>query len=169
MNKLIPAFGALLLMTACASKTSSDNESGKVDKIEEQKIEMQSLPIESGLYDASSYDITGSNPRKGKFDGRIYFTLSPDLSAFYVYENGNRTKIDYLVTLKQPFEKTDSCYMALDKNDMPVKLCADSATYFISFHKSGADISIGFDPEPRHTCTAVQALEKINELKSKNK
>lgn len=126
-------------------------------------------PVHSGLYDADWYDITGANARKGRFDGRIYFSLSPDNSAFYVFENGNRTKIDYIVNLAKPFEKGDSgVYYTTDNKDRKVCIATDSSTYFLKFQRSNEDITIGFNPKPRHEGSALEILEKMAAQKNKN-
>ena len=126
-------------------------------------------PLHSGLYDADYYDISGgNNPRKGRFDGRIYFTLSPAQSAFYVFENGNRTKIDYIVALQKPFEKGDSgIYYTTDTKDRPVTINTDSTMYTLNFHRSGEDMKIIFSPKARHESSALDILEKMNAQKNK--
>ena len=126
-------------------------------------------PIHSGLYDADYYDITGTNARKGRFDGRIYFSLSPAQSAFYVFENGNRTKIDYIVNLEKPFEKGDSgIYYSVDTKARPVTISTDSSMYVLDFQRSGEELKITFNPKPRHTGSALDILEKMAAQKNKN-
>lgn len=163
----ITLLGALIIgnMISCNNKTASEKTSATDDE-----AFYASQPVHSGLYDADSYDITGANPRKGKFDGRIYFSLSPDLSAFYVFENGNRTKIHYTVSLQKPFEKGDSgIYKTVDAAGMPVTIAADSTIYILNFQKNNSEITIGFNPKPRHTGTAIEILERMNETMQKNK
>lgn len=127
-------------------------------------------PVHSGLYDAFSYDIQGTNARKGKFDGRVFFTLSPEQSAIYVYENGNRTKIDYKVVLEKPFVEGDSgIYRSVDVKGLPVTIVPDSANLVLNFEKPGVKVAIGFDKKPRNTFNALEALEKMNEQIQKNK
>lgn len=165
--RLFLMFALFSCLFGCGSKTASESK-GEVKAIDDEAF-YATQPLHSGLYDAESYDISGDNARKGKFDGRIYFTLSPELSAFYIYENGNRTKIDYMVSLQKPFEKGDSgVYYSVDAKNIPVTLTADSV-YMLSFHKGGADVKIGFNPKPRHTGTALDILEKMNETIQKNK
>ena len=146
------------------SGTTKNEESAKVD----DDAFYSTQPVHSGLYDADYYDITGTNPRKGHFDGRIYLSLSPEMSAFYVYENGNRTKIDYTVNLKKPFERNDSgVYCTTDSKDRPVTINTDSTTYFLDFQRGTENIKIGFNPKPRHTGTALEILEKMAAQKKK--
>lgn len=151
---------------SCGSKSSSESteETSKVSQEDFSKTQ----PVESGLYDADYYDITGKNDRKGRFDGRIYFSLSPEMSAFYVFENGNRTKINYLTVLDTPFEKGDSgIYKATDNKNLPVSLSTDSTMYILDFQHQGQDVKITFNPKPRHTGSAVEILEKIKQQRDK--
>ena len=155
----------LSLGYACGNTKSAENEQAQgVD--DEAFYETQ--PLHSGLYDASYFDITGTNARKGHFDGRLYFSLSPETSALYVFENGNRTKIDYMVNLQRPFEKGDSgVYATVDTKDRLVKIIPDSADYKLNFQRSGEDITITFNPKPRHTGSALDILEKMATQKKK--
>ena len=164
---LILIAGSLGLVSSCASKSAGTAESA-TQTAEADASFIDSQPLESGLYDADYYDITGTNARRGHFDGRVYLSLSPEISAFYVFENGNRTKIDYLVSLKAPFERGDSgVYRTTDVKGLPVTLSTDSTTYMLSFEKNGSDVTIGINPKPRHTGTPLEILEKINEMKKK--
>ena len=147
---------------------------GNTNKAQEEEANVEddafyaTQPIHSGFYDADWYDITGRNARKGRFDGRIYFALSPKMSGLYVFENGNRTKIDYVLGLKEPFKKgADGVYSTLDNKDKPVTINTDSTTYFLTFLHSNDTIQIGFNPKPRHIGTALEMLEKMNAQKSK--
>ncbi|MCH5225331.1 MAG: hypothetical protein J1D77_04995 [Muribaculaceae bacterium] len=157
------AFG-LWSLSSCGNSAKNDSEAN--EKVDEASF-AETQPLQSGLYDADWYDIVGKNARKGKFDGRIYFALSPDLSAFNVFENGNRTKIDYTIVLEKPFEKNDSgIYCSVDKKNNPVCLTPDS-TYFVKFIHFNDTVTIGFNPKPRHTGTAVEIMEKISDRKKK--
>ncbi|MCH5239125.1 MAG: hypothetical protein J1F38_02785 [Muribaculaceae bacterium] len=156
----------VMLLNSCGGSNTSKTEENSAEKVDETAFNA-TQPVESGLYDADYYDIVGKNSRKGRFDGRIYFALSPEMSAFNVFENGNRTKIDYTDILQKPFEKGDSgIYCSIDRKDNPVTLVADS-TYVLTFIHNADTVSIGFNPKPRHTATAVEVLEKINERKEK--
>ena len=157
-------FVLLITFNSCGGNASKTEEAANVD----DEAFYATQPLHSGLYDADYYDITGTNARKGKFDGRIYFSLSPETNAFYVFENGNRTKIDFTVSLKKPFEKNDSgVYCSLDSKDRPVTINTDSTTYFLSFQRTGEDIKIGFSPKPRHQGTALEILERMAAQKKK--
>ena len=158
------ALGIIAFNSCGGNTTNKTEESVKVD----DEAFYSTQPVKSGLYDADYYDITGPNSRKGMFDGRIYFSLSPETSAFYVFENGNRTKIDYIVALGKPFEKGDSgIYYSVDTKDRPVTISTDSTMYVLDFQRSGEDIKITFNPKPRHTGSAVEILEKMNAQKQK--
>lgn len=146
--------------------TGANNESKSPNVDDEAFYATQ--PLHSGLYDADYYDISGSNPRKGRFDGRIYFSLSPETSAFYVFENGNRTKIDNVVNLQTPFEKGDSgVYHAEDMKHRQVTISTDSTMYILDFQRGSENYKITFSPKPRHTGTALDILEKMAAQKNK--
>ena len=154
----------LLVLVSCGGNSKTEESAAAID----DEAFYSTQPVHSGLYDADYYDITGPSALKGRFDGRIYFTLSPAQSAFYVFENGNRTKIDYIVALQKPFEKGDSgVYHSLDTKDRPVTLSTDSTMYTIDFQRSGEDMKITFNPKPRHTGSALEILEKMNAQKNK--
>lgn len=165
MKKFTLALLPLFLMACGGSGNSSSQDTAKA--VDDDAF-YATQPIHSGLYDAETYDITGKSDRKGHFDGRIYFSLSPEMSAFYVFENGNRTKIDYTVTLKHPFEIGDSgIYRTIDAKDLPVSITPDSALYYLSFQRSGEDVKIGFSPKPRHVGNALEILERMAAQKKK--
>lgn len=156
----------LIAMSACGgnSSTKSEDQKANVDGADFYATQ----PVHSGLFDADYYDITGTNARKGRFDGRIYFSLSPETSAFYVFENGNRTKIDYIVSLQKPFEKGDSgIYYSVDKQDRPVTISTDSTMYVLGFQRPGEDLKITFNPKARHEGSALEILEKMAAQKNK--
>ncbi|MFG6427395.1 hypothetical protein [Lepagella muris] len=160
-------FAALLLFVSCGGTTKDSNADSAV--VNEEAFSA-SQPVESGIYDATRYDIQGPNARKGKFDGRVIFTISPEQSAFYVYENGNRTKIDYKVILGKPFEQGDSgIYRSVDVKGLPVTIVPDSADYVLNFEKGETKVAIGFDKKPRNTYSAVEAIERMNEQIQKKK
>ena len=154
----------MLAFTMCGgSNTKAEEETQQAN--DEEFYANQ--PVESGLYDADYYDITGKNARKGKFDGRIYFGLTPKTSAINVFENGNRTKIDYMVLLKQPFEKNDSgVFCAIDMKDNPVTVTPDSV-YRLQFIHFSDTVQIDFSSKPRHTANGLEIIEKIKERRDK--
>lgn len=159
------AVAALTIFCACGSKGSGDNTS---ESTAENAAFAKNQPVESGIYDASAYQITGTNEREGKFDGRVIVALSPERSALYVYENGNRAKINYSIVLDRPFEKGDSgIYRSADTKGAPVVITADSI-YSLTFEKNSQKIKIDFDKSPRSTGSAVEMLKRMNEqLKNK--
>lgn len=160
----ILSLSALVAFYSCGNDKKEQNTEESIDSSEFYATQ----PFESGLYDASYYDISGENARKGHFDGRIYFALSPDMNAFYVFENGNRTKIDYTVVMKHPFERTDSgTFTTQDAKGNLVMISPDSI-YSLKFKRGGEDIAIDFSPKARHTASALEIMEKINEIKQKN-
>lgn len=161
-TRLFAIFAGLLILAACAG-----NKTTKETKAVDDDSFYATQPVVSGQYRAVSYDIEGDKARKGKFDGRIFVALSPEQSGIYVYENGNRTKIDYTVVLSAPFEKGDSgIYTTTDNHGLPVTVRTDSL-YTLSFEKKSGKVSIGFEPTPMWTGTALQTLERITEQKGK--
>ncbi|MCH5235376.1 MAG: hypothetical protein J1E16_08765 [Muribaculaceae bacterium] len=163
---LLMMFCMISLNSCGGNSTKSEESAAEVDNEEFYATQ----PVHSGLYDADYYNITGNNPRKGRFDGRVYISLSPKMSGLYVFENGNRTKIDYIVGLQKPFVKgEDGVYTTVDNKDKPVTINTDSTTYFLTFQHFNDTVQIGFSPKPRHTGTAIEILEKMNAQKNKNK
>lgn len=166
---------AFFTMAAVALALSScgGNKAASEEK-ETAQVDMQafqaSQPVESGQYRAVDYDIVGETGRKGRFDGRLLISLSPEQSGMYVYENGNRAKIDYKIVLKTPFEKGDSGrFNAVDVNDLPVTISTDSTIYTLSFEKNKHKVSIGFESTPMSTGTPLEVMEKISATIHKNK
>lgn len=173
LKRALSSNGFLLLVVTCiVSLNSCGGNSSKTQKEETKNIDdaafYETQPVHSGLYDADYYDITGTNAKKGRFDGRIFFSLSPETSAFYVFENGNRTKIDYTVTLQHPFEKGDSgIYYSVDSKNRPITINTDSSTYFLNFQRTNEQIKIGFNPKARYQGSALEILEKMATQKNK--
>lgn len=125
-------------------------------------------PLKSGLYDATYFNIKSADEKKkGSFDGRVVFSLSPEQPAFLVYENGNRTKIKHLVLLKGGFEKTDSVYSAMSKDDLPVMLAPDSAGFNITYLQKADTVTISFGATPKTEFTPIEALSKVREEMAK--
>ena len=174
--KKILFYAAATCVAFMASCGGGSKEAGKAEKAVDDEAFYATQPVVSGQYRAFSYDITGgNNPRKGKFDGRLLVSLSPsDPCGMYVYENGNRAKIDYKIVLKAPFEKGDSgVYKTVDTRDLPVTISSDSLGYVLSFEKKGTDattqIKIGFEKDPMSTGTAIEMMERISTAMQKNK
>ena len=154
-----------LVLVSCGGGNKVDESQVKTD----DEAFYSTQPFHSGLYEAGSFEITGKNERKGKFDGRIYFSLSPDRSVIYVFENGNHTKIAYPVEMHVPFEKTDSgTYVSKDTKDRLVTVQPDSI-YILNFQHSGNDVRIGFTPKARKTGSAYEIIEQINQQIEKDK
>lgn len=175
-SRFFVILASVMLMASCggnaAKENTSDSTAAATETTAVENDEFYATqPVHSGIYIADSYDITGERARKGKYDGRIIFTLSPaTTSAFYVYENGNRAKINYKVILKHPFEKGDSgIYRTVDTNDLPVTIATDSTEYYLSFQKNNHSVKIGFDSKPKNSTNAFEALEDMNKELQKNK
>ena len=169
MRRFVLGFSLVLIagMVCFNSCGGNKNESKESAEVNETSF-YETQPVHSGLYDADYFDITGINPRKGAFDGRIFFSLSPEMSAIYVFENGNRTKIDNTITLKQPFVKgEDGIYTSLDSKDRSVSVKSDSAKLILSYEYSGDTLNITFNPKARYEGSAVEILEKITAQKKK--
>lgn len=156
---IIPAcMGLMLVLPSCGGQKETGGEAQEVSTFYADQ------PVESGIYIADRYDITGKNDRKGHFDGRVYFSLAPDQSIIYVCENGNRTKINYTLTLSQPFAPADSGrFVAKDSKGREVLVApGDSANYTLSFEKNETNIKIDFDKTPKTTAAPLDILEQIN-------
>ncbi|MBD5305599.1 MAG: hypothetical protein HDS12_04840 [Bacteroides sp.] len=154
---LIAFTAATFCFTSCGSKKETGGEAQEVSTFYADQ------PVESGIYVADRYDITGENARKGHFDGRVYFSLAPEQSVIYVCENGNRTKINYPLTLSQPFAPADSGrYVAKDSRGQDIVVAPDSANYVLTFEKGEAKIAITFDKTPKSTAAPLDILEQIN-------
>lgn len=135
-------FSAMLLLGSCSGKSEN-----KTEEISEEEF-YATQPVVSGQYDADYYNISGENARKGPFDGKILIALEPDNSGIYVYENGNRAKIDYRLMLGKPFEKgADGNFSSVDKNGGAVTVATDSTVYTLSFKSKGDDVKIFFNPK----------------------
>lgn len=166
--KALSIFASAALMLAMAACSGGNKEKAEKAAVDDDAF-YATQPVHSGQYRAVSYDITGENERKGKFDGRILISLSPDQSGMYVFENGNRAKIDYTLVLKQPFEKGDSgVYRTVDVNDLPVTIKTDSI-YTLSFEKGKHKVEIGFEAAPMNTGSALEVMERISTTLQKNK
>ena len=162
------AGGAIFLfwLVAFSSCGNSSQTKEEAEKLVDDSAFNATQPVHSGLYDADYYDITGPKTRKGQFDGRIFFSLSPEMSVIQVFENGNRTKIDCRIILKQPFEKGDSgIYRSIDSKENPVTVTTDSAFYVLNFKHSDDDYQINFNPKARYEGTAMEIAEKITSQK----
>lgn len=151
----------LLAMTACGGNKQKAEEAEAADE-----TFYASQPVESGIYDATYFNVRGKDARKGQFDGRVIASVSPEQSALYVYENGNRTKIKKLLMLDAPFEKTDSVYTATSKGS-PVTLAKDSSDYVLNYIANSDTVAITFSQKARNTYTPIEALEKIQQESSK--
>lgn len=162
-------FAMAAFIFALASCGGNKSASGNAEKAVDDDAFYATQPVKSGQYRAVSYDIVGQDSRKGRYDGRVLISLSPEQSGMYVFENGNRAKIDYKLVLKQPFEKGDSgIYRTVDVNGLPIVITTDSTVYTLSFEKGKNKVSIDFESEPMKTGTALEIMEKISaELQKK--
>ncbi len=159
--KFLAIVCALFAMASCSgNKQAADQESANEEAF------YAGQPIESGIYDATYYDIKGKDSRKGAFDGRVIAAITPEQSVMYVYENGNRTKIKHLLKLDGAFEKEGDIYASKCK-DLPVTLAKDSADYVLNYITNTDTVSITFDEKARSTYQPIEALKKIQEEVSK--
>lgn len=118
-------------------------------------------PLKSGEYAATYYTIAQPE-RKGNFDGRMLVALSPEGSGIYVYENGNRAKIDYRIMLDKPFAAADSGrYVSTDNQGGRVVISPDSAGYVLAFERKGSPIEIRFEKKPLSQGTASEMWNRI--------
>ena len=158
--KFLGLCGLAFVMASCGGN-SNKAEEGEAQAAEEAFQAEQ--PVESGMYDATYFDIKGKDSRKGQFDGRVIYALSPEQSAVFVYENGNRTKIKHILVLDKPFQKQDSVYVAMDKTGIPVTVGNDSTNMIIDYIAAGDTVTITFNPKARTVYTPVEAMKKITE------
>lgn len=161
--KFLGLCGLAFLMASCGGNASKEKEAEAAAAEEFAAAQ----PVESGIYDAVYFNIKGSDPRKGNFDGRVIYALSPENNAVMVYENGNRTKIKNVLVLTEGFQKGDSTYTATDKLGNPVVVANDSTNMVITYIASGDTVAITFAPQPRNAYTPLEALAKIQEEASK--
>lgn len=153
-----------------ASCGGSKTETADSVQVVDETAFVEAQPIKSGEYYALRYDIEGENARKGAFDGRLMATLSPELTVIYVYENGNRTKIDHKVILEKPFEKADSGnYRSVDSKGMPVIINTDSTVYVLTFEKGKEKYNISFDSKAKSEASPLDMRQRINDQVQKNK
>lgn len=162
--KFLCLAGILLGMTCCGGNSQKANEDEAAAVSEDSFYEGQ--PLASGIYDATYFDIKGAKERKGSFDGRVIVSISPEQSAIFVFENGNRTKIKHLVMLDSSFAKSDSVYTSESKGN-PVTLSADTANYIVNYVAGADTVSIKFNQNMRTAYEPLEALKKIQEEASK--
>ncbi len=161
--KFLGLCGVAFLLASCGGNGNKEKEA----EAAANDAFYAEQPVESGIYDATYFNIKGNDPRKGQFDGRIIYALSPEQSAVFVYENGNRTKIKHLLILEQPFQKADSVYTATDKTGKPVVVGNDSTNMYVNYIANNDTVTITFNPTARNTYSAIEALTKIKEEGSK--
>ena len=152
--------GLAFIMASCGGNSSKDKEAETQDANE---AFLADQPVESGMYDATYFNIKGKDTRKGQFDGRVIYAISPEQSAVFVYENGNRTKIKHILVLDKPFQKQDSVYVAMDKTGIPVTVGNDSTNMTIDYITAGDTVTITFNPKARTVYTPMEAMQKITE------
>lgn len=162
--KFLGLCGLAFIMASCSGNANKEKEA-EAEAANEAFYAEQ--PVESGMYDATYFDIKGKDSRKGQFDGRVIYALSPDQSAVFVYENGNRTKIKNILMLDKGFQKEDSIYVAVDKAGIPVTVGNDSTNMYINYIANSDTVTITFNPKARTTYTPIEALAKIKDEASK--
>ena len=162
--KILSLCGLAFLMASCGGNSNKEKEAEAEAANEAFAAEQ---PVESGQYDATYFVIKGKDSRKGQFDGRVIYSLSPEQSAIFVYENGNRTKIKHILMLDKSFQKQDSVYVAIDKTGIPVTVGNDSTNMYIDYIANSDTVTITFNPSPRRVYTPLEALTKIKEEAAK--
>ena len=159
-SKILGLCGLAFIIASCGGNTSKEKEA-EAETANEEFAAQQ--PVESGIYDATYFDIKGKDSRKGPFDGRVIYSLSPEQSAVFVYENGNRTKIKNILMLEKGFQKEDSVYVATDKLGQPVTVGKDGTNMYVNYITNSDTITITFNPKARNTYSPLEALAKIKE------
>ncbi|MDE5839966.1 MAG: hypothetical protein K2H49_03510 [Muribaculaceae bacterium] len=157
--KFLGLCGVAFMMASCGGNASKEKEA----EAEANEAFAEKQPVESGIYDATYFDIKGKDSRKGQFDGRVIYALSPEQSVVFVYENGNRTKIKQILMLENGFQKEDSVYVATDKNGLPVTVGNDSTEMYVNYISNNDTVTITFNPKARNTYSPIEALSKIKE------
>lgn len=165
--KTLKFLGLCGLAFAMASCGGNSNKAAEAEAQEANEAFQAEQPVESGVYDATYFDIKGKDSRKGQFDGRVIYALNPEQSAVFVYENGNRTKIKHILVLDKPFQKQDSVWVAMDKTGIPVTVAKDSTDMTIDYVANSDTVTITFNPKARTVYTALEAMEKIKEQAAK--
>ena len=162
--KFLGLCGLAFIMASCGGNANKEKEAEAEAANEAFAAEQ---PVESGIYDATYFDIKGNDSRKGQFDGRVIYALSPEQSVVFVYENGNRTKIKHILMLEKGFQKEDSVYVAMDKTGIPVTVGNDSTNMYVNYITNNDTVTITFNPKARNTYSAIEALAKIKDEAAK--
>lgn len=160
--KLSFAFIAGLAIATALSSCSGNGKNEKKAEVSEEDF-YATQPCVSGQYEASYFEIKGKNSRKGPFDGRIMMALDPESCGIYVYENGNRVKINYRLVADKPFEKqADGVFLTADKSGNPISVTNDSTSNILSFVNKGDTVAITYNPVPASTATAAEMWQRIS-------
>ncbi len=161
MKNFILALPLALIMVACGGNKSGNSDS-------EESVVMEEQPVKNGEYRALSFQYMDSMKNRMKFDGRIIYALDEKNPVVYVYENGNRTNFKATLSLKAPFEKTDSVYTATTIKDTPVCVKAGSEeTDTLILEKAGKTVKVAFERTPLTTFSASEGLTRITNLLDK--
>lgn len=161
------AYSGVILATLCLASCGGGGEKKEARAVDDDAF-YATQPVRSGIYRAVDFNIAGGKEeRKGHFDGRVMMALSPEQSGMYIYENGNRVKLDYSIMLSAPFAKTDSVYSTTDAKGRPVTISTDSTVYVLAFEKGKETIRIGFESKPMSTTSASDMWTKISDRLSK--
>ena len=155
--------GLALVMASCGGNASKEKEAAAA----QSEAFYAEQPVESGIYEATYFNIKGKDARKGQFDGRVIYALSPEQSAILVFENGNRTKIKHLTMIETPFAKSDSIYKATDAKGMPVTVGNDTTMMLLKYIANGDTVTITFNPKALNTYEPIEALTKIKDQAQK--
>lgn len=161
--KFMGIAGLLLTMASCGGNKQNSADSTAV----EETAVIAEQPVESGIYDATYFDIKGKNARKGQFDGRVIYSVAPEQTAILVYENGNRTKIKHIIMLSSPLAQTDSVFTSTDAKGNQVTVGSDSTNFIINYIANSDTVTITHNQKARNAYSALEALEKIHEEAAK--
>lgn len=152
---------SLLIGAGSCTKTEQKTEQESTEAVEFYAAQ----PTDSGVYSATYYSIVekGDTVKKGKFDGRVIVALDPDRSGLYVFENGNRTKIDYRLVLKGSFEETEEdVYKAETQDGKQLTWTENGAEYHLSIETPEKTVTIKINRNPIAMTTAADAWERIS-------
>ena len=141
------AYSGVILATLCLASCGGGGEKKEARAVDDDAF-YATQPVRSGIYRAVDFDIA-------------------EQSGMYIYENGNRVKLDYSIMLSAPFAKTDSVYSTTDAKGRPVTISTDSTVYVLAFEKGKETIRIGFESKPMSTTSASDMWTKISDRLSK--
>lgn len=155
------ALGASVIFASCGGDKKAETSEADTAKF------LEAQPVASGEYRAVSFQYEEEGSTRMPFDGRIIFSLAPENSAIYVYENGNHTHFKAVVPLSETFSKTDSIYTAADKKNLPVNVIPGAENDTLIIEKDNKKVKIAFERKAVSEMSPMDAMTRISALLSK--